>query len=90
MTNPIKKVRDHFWVRTHASEYIDGEMSHDDCHRLEEHRSICPKCRQLLQDLVKTIKQLAGMKVDQPAPDTLADDVIEKLNTEGGAKSPPP
>ncbi len=89
MTNPVKKVIDHFWVRSHASEYIDSEMPPDDCQRLEKHRSICPSCKKLIQDLFKTVKQLAGIKADEKAPDSLADNVMEKLDTDSGPRSSP-
>ena len=89
MTNPFKKMSDHFWVRSHASEYIDDEMPSDDCKRLEKHRSICPSCTKLIRDLFETIKQLAGMKTEEKAPDSLADDVMKKLDADSGSRSSP-
>ena len=37
------------------SEYLDGELGHDECRQIERHLNDCPECRDCVDALKKTI-----------------------------------
>ena len=37
------------------SEYLDGELAHDECRQIEQHLTDCPECRKCFDALKKTI-----------------------------------
>ncbi len=77
---PIKRrifMRQHRWTHARLSDYLDGELSHRDEERVEQHTRICPECSRLLATLRGTLRELMGLH-DEPLP-SVADGVIERL-----------
>lgn len=77
---PIKRwmfMRQHQWTAARLSEYLDGELSERDKHRVEQHTAICPQCSRLLATLRRTLRELIGLR-DEPLP-SITDGVIERL-----------
>ncbi len=68
---------DHRFTQVHASEYLDGELEQAGRQRIEDHTSVCPKCRSLLAALRRIIDELARLS---PMPrGSVADSVLEHL-----------
>ena len=80
LRHPVRFVRDHRFTRSHASDFLDGELDDDGRHRVEEHAGMCPPCRQLLDSLKRTISELRGLR-EPPAGD-VASGVIARLRDE--------
>jgi predicted anti-sigma-YlaC factor YlaD len=74
-------MREHNWTHEHLSDYLDGELSETERHRVEQHVGMCPQCRRVLATLRHTIEALMGL--DKDAPPGLSDRVIGRLRTEG-------
>ena len=80
LRHPMRFMRDHRFTRSHASEYLDGELDERGRRRVEVHTGICPPCRRLVESLRHTVAALRSMRGD---PDgALADAVIERLRNE--------
>jgi anti-sigma factor RsiW len=73
-------MREHRWTRAHVSDYIDGLLAPAGAQRVHEHVDRCPRCRQLLASLQRTVAAL-GMLRERPGHD-LADAVIDRLRGE--------
>ncbi|HEY3018784.1 MAG TPA: anti-sigma factor [Solirubrobacteraceae bacterium] len=74
-------MREHNWTHQHLSDFLDGELSDADRHRVEDHVGMCPQCRRVLATLRRTIENLMGLR--EETPPGLADRVIGRLRTEG-------
>ena len=77
---PVKRwtfMREHRWTQARLSDYLDGELSHHDRERVEQHTGICPRCSRMLATLRRTLRELMGLH-DEPRP-SVADGVIERL-----------
>ncbi len=80
LRHPIRFVLDHRYTRTHASDYLDGELDGHGQHRVDEHTGMCPQCRHFVASLRRTVVGLMGLRAD---PDSgMADEVIRRLRTE--------
>jgi anti-sigma factor (TIGR02949 family) len=60
------------------SEYLDGELSPDECAHFEQHIAGCPPCVDFVQSLKKSINAAHGYHTPE-APAHVAPDVEEKL-----------
>lgn len=78
----LRFIRDHFWTGSHASAYLDHELSAEEAARLERHTGACPKCHELLETLRRTLAGLRGMAAGPAAPSGLADSVLERLRSQ--------
>lgn len=61
-------------VFARLSEYIDGELSPDDCHHIEEHIADCPPCIDFLRSLkqcVQASRAIEGREECPPVPPEL-------------------
>lgn len=80
MTSVLGQMLDHRFTRTHASEYLDGELSATSRRRVERHSSVCPQCRELLASLRRMLQALPGLGATSQA--SVADGVVERLRRE--------
>ena len=72
--------RDHAYTQAHLSDYVDGELDPAGSRRVDEHVGMCPRCRKMLDQLVRTVAALASLR-PQPQPG-LAEGVIERLHAD--------
>jgi len=77
MLRPIRFMRDHRFISSHASAYLDGDLDESRRRRVERHAGVCARCHQLLESLRQTIAALMGLRA-QPRGD-IADGVIARL-----------
>ncbi|MBA3420777.1 MAG: zf-HC2 domain-containing protein [Thermoleophilaceae bacterium] len=70
-------MRDHRFAHAHASDYLDGELGPAERRRVERHTSVCPKCRQALESLRRTLTALRGLRSERR--DDVAAGVIDRL-----------
>ncbi len=80
MNRVLRQMVDHRFTVTHASEYLDGELSHAERTRVARHASVCPKCHALLASLRRMIGTLPSVAAPQPSA---ADGVLERLRRDG-------
>jgi len=83
MNGPLfhaRAMRDHRFATAHASEFLDGELPVSGHRRVERHTEICPKCRELLRTLRRTVTAVQGLRA--AARPGLADRVIARLHEE--------
>jgi predicted anti-sigma-YlaC factor YlaD len=81
--NPLARLRflrDHRFTEQHASDYLDGDLPARGRRRIEEHASMCPHCRRMLETLRQTLKGLAALREAQTAG--VAASVIERLRAQ--------
>lgn len=50
------------------SDYLDGEMSEDQCKLIEEHLDRCPPCQLMYQSLLTTV-EICGKALPAEIPD---------------------
>ncbi len=50
------------------SDYLDGEMSEDQCKLIEEHLDRCPPCQLMYQSLLTTV-EICGKALPAEVPD---------------------
>ncbi|MBJ7471902.1 MAG: zf-HC2 domain-containing protein [Solirubrobacteraceae bacterium] len=67
LLHPIQFRRDCRFTMDHASEYLDGELTAGEQERVEWHTSICPKCREMVRALRRTISGLRELRAS-PSP----------------------
>lgn len=72
---------DHRFTRTHASEYLDGELSSAGRRRIEHHTSVCPKCRTFVASLRRIVAELPRLSRVPQA--NVAEGVLERLRAAG-------
>lgn len=70
-------LRDHRFTHARASDYLDGELGPAERGRVERHTSVCPKCRQALEALRRTLTALRGLRSERR--DDVAAGVIDHL-----------
>ena len=58
----LRFARDHAWVPTHASEYLDGELRSRGHARVERHIARCHACRELLRALERVVAALGQLR----------------------------
>lgn len=81
MIGVLRQMLDHRFTAAHASEYLDGELSHAESRRVDRHTSICPGCRALLASLRRLVDTLPGLA---PQPQgSVAGGVLKRLQREG-------
>ena len=79
---PMRMLRflvDHRWTRAHLSDYLDKDLSEHDRGRVEQHVGMCPRCRDLLATLMKTLEGLHALRAEPAAAGGVADSVIARL-----------
>ncbi|MBA2440267.1 MAG: zf-HC2 domain-containing protein [Thermoleophilaceae bacterium] len=70
--------REHRNAQRSLSEYLDGNLGDSERRRVEEHVGMCPKCRQLLASLRRTLEELRGLGgASRPG---LADGIVQRLS----------
>jgi len=70
-------MRDHRFVQSRLSPYIDGELPPNERVRVEDHVGVCPQCRRVLATLKRTIEGLRGL--DTPRRPGLDDRIVDHL-----------
>lgn len=68
----------------HASGYVDGELEIDAARRVYDHAHMCPKCRQMLDLLRRTISSLRGLRGSGRA--SVVPDVLDALRSGDGQR----
>ena len=81
MTGVLRQMLDHRFTAAHASGFLDGELSHAECRRVERHTSVCPGCRALLAPLRRLVDTMPGLAA--PPRASVAGGVLERLQREG-------
>lgn len=77
MSPVLWQMVDHRFTKTHASQYLDGELNRNGRERIERHTSVCPQCRALIATLRRVIDELPGLA---SAPrGGIAERVLERL-----------
>jgi anti-sigma factor RsiW len=77
----LRFMREHRFTQARLSEYLDGELSEREQRRVHEHISICPKCRQVFDELRRTVAALGRLRGSDPGG-PIAEQVIERLRTD--------
>lgn len=65
-----------------ASAYLDGELAAAERQRVHAHTHACPKCRELLVSLRRTLISLGGLR--RAAPESVVPEVLEALRAGDG------
>lgn len=73
-------MREHRWTHGHLSEYIDGDLSERQRHRVEEHVGICPQCTRVLNTLRRMLESLMCL-TPEPHP-SVVEGVVRRLRDE--------
>lgn len=84
LRHPLDFRRDHRFSVEHVSDYLDGDLDEAGRACVDRHARICPRCRELLASLRRTVAALRTMRTiadRRPQPD-VASDVIARLRTE--------
>ena len=76
----LRFMRDHRFTQRHLSDYLDEDLSPTGRRRIEEHTSMCPHCRRMLETLRQTLKGLASLRGEPGGG--VADSVIERLRAQ--------
>ena len=80
LRHPIRFMRDHRFTRAHASDYLDGELEARGRRRVDEHTSMCPRCRHFVESLRRTLEELMGLRA-QPEGE-VPESIIRRLRDE--------
>lgn len=80
--HPARHWRDHRFTIANASAYLDGELAAAAHRRVHAHTRTCPKCRELLASLRRTLIGLGGLR--RAAPESVVSDVLETLRAADG------
>ena len=64
------------------SDYIDGELSDELCHRIEEHMAGCEHCRVVFDTTNKTILLCHDAAVETELPEDVHERLVETLHLE--------
>jgi anti-sigma factor (TIGR02949 family) len=64
------------------SDYIDGELSEELCHRIEQHMAACEHCRVVLDTTNKTILLCHDAAQETEVPDDVRGRLVEILHLE--------
>lgn len=79
---PVRHWRDHRFTIANASAYLDGELAAAEQRRVHAHTHACPKCRELLVSLRRTVIGLGGLR--RAAPESVVPEVLETLRAADG------
>lgn len=85
MRHPIRFRREHRFAQAHAFDFLDGELDQPSAERVQKHARLCPKCREALDALRRTISGLHGL---QRPVDTIVPDILRALTVERRAGEP--
>ena len=80
--HPLRFVRDHRFTRSHASDFLDGDLDAQEQRRVSEHAGMCPPCRHLLASLRATISSLGRLRDAEPGAGEVSGSVIARLRDE--------
>jgi len=80
--HPLRHWRDHRFTFANASAYLDGELAAAERRRVHAHTHACPKCRELLVSLRRTLIGLEGLR--RVAPESVVPAVLETLRASDG------
>lgn len=68
------------------SEYIDGELADDLCSHIDGHMDDCPRCREFLDSLRRTVRLVEGIDAP-PMPDEIRRAVLDAYRRYRGGVS---
>jgi len=68
------------------SDYIDGELSDELCHRIEQHMAGCEHCRVVFDTTNKTILLCHDAACDTEVPEDVQGRLVETLHLEDFVK----
>jgi len=89
LRHPLRFLRDHRFTREHASDYLDGDLDAAGRERVERHARLCPKCREVLDSLARTVaalRELGSTPARAPGSVSAAPGIIARLRAD---RSPP-
>jgi anti-sigma factor RsiW len=76
----IRQLLDHRFTKSHASDYVDGDLPPSGRQRVERHTSVCPQCRELIASLRRMLDALPALRT---MPQTsVAESAIERFRRE--------
>jgi anti-sigma factor RsiW len=78
----LRFMRDHRWTQAHLSDYLDDDLAQPERARVEHHVGMCPRCRRVVETLMKTLDGLRALGAEPAAGGGIADSVIAKLRDE--------
>ncbi|MGI8844758.1 MAG: anti-sigma factor family protein [Thermoleophilaceae bacterium] len=84
LRHPVRHHRDHRFTVANASAYVDGDLDAVAHRRVRAHTHTCPKCRELLASLRRTLTGLGTLRRRPPATDSVVPDVLEALRAGDG------
>lgn len=82
LAHPVRHWRDHRFTVANASAYLDGELDPAAHRRVDAHAHGCPKCRELLASLRRTLTGLARLR--RPASESVVAGVLARLRAADG------
>jgi len=62
----------------YLSDYADNSLESRLCECIEEHKSECPECKQMVEDFLKTIEVASQLKRSE-LPNTLQAKIIKNI-----------
>lgn len=71
----------HRELRKKLSAYIDGEVAESEKKAIEQHLQDCHSCRQALEALRRTVRQVQALE-DEPPPDWLTQQIMDRVRAE--------
>jgi len=85
LRHPVRFPRDHRFTLAHASDYLDGDLDAAGRERVERHAGLCPKCRELLESLGRTVaalRELGSPRAAAPAAAGVAPGIVARLRAD--------
>jgi anti-sigma factor RsiW len=80
---------DHDWSQRHISHYVEGDLAARARRRLERHASGCPGCSRAIRAMKALLRQLLGLRGEQPrAPANAFDRVRADADADGTGDEP--
>jgi len=73
---------DHRFTRRRLADYLDGQLEPGGRGRVERHAELCPKCRHIVETLLRTLEGIRGLHEEPALAHGLADAVIARLRDE--------
>jgi predicted anti-sigma-YlaC factor YlaD len=82
----LRFARDHRWVPSRSSDYLDGDLGEHDDRRVKRHLRECSACRELLDGLRAVIDALGSLQHGPVEPTAQA--VLTSVQGQLGAVPP--
>lgn len=89
MLHPLQFTSDHRFTRSHASDFIDGDLDATQQARVETHAHLCPPCARFLATLRRTVAALGDLGKAPPEASPVAGGVIARLRTDADDRPDP-